>query len=180
MFDCSEYSDADLLELVSNGNQEALDTLIHKYVQKVRIIARSFFLAGADSDDLIQEGMIGLLSAIKHYNPDKNASFSTFAETCIRNKIIDLIKKSEISAISIDEIKDLPDDHLSPEELIIERENYRDKLGALKVQLSSLESRVLELYLSGVSYSAIASALGRRTASIHNAIERIRIKSRNI
>lgn len=184
-----------IIELVHNGNTEALDYLITKYRNFVRAKARSYFLIGADKEDIIQEGMIGLYKAIRDYKEEKLTSFKAFAELCITRQIITAIKTATRqkhiplnSYISLDKpIYDEESDRTlmdvisgakptDPEALIIHREEFskiEDKMAEL---LSDLERQVLSLYLDGQSYQEISEELDRHVKSIDNALQRVKRK----
>jgi RNA polymerase sporulation-specific sigma factor len=188
-------SDEDIVEAVRQGNSEALEYLIHKYKNFVRAKARSYFLIGADREDIVQEGMIGLYKSIRDFRGDKLASFKAFAELCITRQIITAIKTATRqkhiplnSYISLDKpIYDEDSDRTlldviggtsvsDPEELMISREEFsglEDKMGEI---LSDLERRVLMLYLDGRSYQEIAVDLDRHVKSIDNALQRVKRK----
>ena len=173
----------------ASGDRIAEETLVMRYNRLVRICARPYFLAGGDSEDLIQEGMVGLLNAIREYVPQKGTAFRTYAEICIRNRIL-----SAIRAASRD--KHTPLNHYvsfepplfdgtnaylfsseeSPEDVIIGREELRERLAALKGQLSEFEAKILPPYLSGLSCGEIAQRVGRPQKSVDNAIQRVRRK----
>ncbi|MBS4175728.1 RNA polymerase sporulation sigma factor SigH [Bacillus sp. FJAT-49736] len=187
--------DEQLIESVHNGDSEALDYLIHKYRNFVRAKARSYFLIGADKEDIIQEGMIGLYKAIRDYKEDKLTSFKAFAELCITRQIITAIKTATRqkhiplnSYVSLDKpIYDEESDRtlmdvitgakmLNPEELLINREKYDNIEGKISELLSDLERKVLALYLDGQSYQEISEELNRHVKSIDNALQRVKRK----
>lgn len=187
--------DEQLIELVHTGESEALDYLIQKYRNFVRAKARSYFLIGADKEDIIQEGMIGLYKAIRDYKEDKLTSFKAFAELCITRQIITAIKTATRqkhiplnSYVSLDKpIYDEESDRtlmdvisgakiLNPEELIINREKYVNIEGKISELLSDLERKVLALYLDGQSYQEISEELNRHVKSIDNALQRVKRK----
>jgi RNA polymerase sporulation-specific sigma factor len=194
----SEYDhivDEDLVEMVRYGNSDALEYLIYKYKNFVRAKARSYFLIGADREDIVQEGMIGLYKAIRDFREDKLSSFKAFAELCITRQIITAIKTATRqkhiplnSYVSLDRpIYDEDSDRTlldiicgnrvtDPEELIINQEKFddiEDKMGQI---LSDLERQVLMLYLDGRSYQEIAVDLDRHVKSIDNALQRVKRK----
>lgn len=187
--------DEELVELVHKGKGEALDYLIHKYRNFVRAKARSYFLIGADKEDIIQEGMIGLFKAVRDYKEDKMTSFKAFAELCITRQMITAIKTATRqkhiplnSYVSLDKpIYDEDSDRTlldviggtkvtDPEELIINREEYIDIEFKMSEILSDLEKKVLMLYLDGRSYQEIAVDLDRHVKSIDNALQRVKRK----
>ncbi len=193
--DLNELSDEDLVEKVRFGDDQALEALIHKYKNFVRAKARSYFLIGADREDIVQEGMIGLYKSIRDYRDDKLTSFKAFAELCITRQIITAIKTATRqkhiplnSYVSLDKpIYDEDSDRTlldvicgsrvsDPEELIINQEEFDDievKMGEI---LSDLERKVLMLYLDGRSYQEIAVDLKRHVKSIDNALQRVKRK----
>lgn len=190
-----EMMDEQIVQLAKNGSQNALDYLIYKYKNFVRAKARSYFLVGADREDIYQEGMIGLYKAIRDFRSDRLASFRAFAELCITRQIITAIKTATRqkhiplnSYISLNKpIYDEDSDRTlldvlsgtrvtDPEELIINREEFSDieqKMGEI---LSDLEWQVLMAYLEGKSYQEIAIDLCRHVKSIDNALQRVKRK----
>ncbi len=191
-----EYkSDEDVVEYFREGDSEALEFLINKYRNFVRAKARSYFLIGADREDIIQEGMIGLYKSIRDFRVDKQSSFKAFAELCITRQIITAIKTATRqkhiplnSYVSLDKpIYDEDSDRTlldvicgsqvsDPEELIINQEEFvglEDKMSEI---LSDLERKVLMLYLDGRSYQEIAVDLKRHVKSIDNALQRVKRK----
>lgn len=195
MHDYDLKTDEDIVDTVRDGNSEALEYLINKYKNFVRAKARSYFLIGADREDIVQEGMIGLYKSIRDFRGDKQASFKAFAELCITRQIITAIKTATRqkhiplnSYVSLDKpIYDEDSDRTlldvicgsrvtDPEELIINQEEFsglEDKMGEI---LSDLERRVLMLYLDGRSYQEIAVDLDRHVKSIDNALQRVKRK----
>ncbi|MFZ5596970.1 MAG: RNA polymerase sporulation sigma factor SigH [Bacillota bacterium] len=187
--------DEDVVEYAREGDDVALEYLINKYKNFVRAKARSYFLIGADREDIIQEGMIGLYKAIRDFRMDKLSSFRAFAELCITRQIITAIKTATRqkhiplnSYVSLNKpIYDEDSDRTlldvisgtkitDPEELIISREEFDDieeKMGEI---LSSLEWKVLMSYLEGKSYQEIAEDLKRHVKSIDNALQRVKRK----
>jgi RNA polymerase sporulation-specific sigma factor len=193
--DLEAMSDEDLVELVRQGDDEALEHLINKYKNFVRAKARSYFLIGADREDIVQEGMIGLYKSIRDFRDDKLASFKAFAELCITRQIITAIKTATRqkhiplnSYVSLDKpIYDEDSDRTlldvicgsrvtDPEELIINQEEFDDIEVRMGEILSDLERKVLMLYLDGRSYQEIAVDLKRHVKSIDNALQRVKRK----
>ncbi len=190
-----EVSDEELVALVHLGNTEALDFLIKKYRLFVKLKARSYFLIGADKEDIIQEGMIGLYKSIRDFKGDKLASFRAFAELCITRQIITAIKTATRqkhiplnSYVSLDKpiydeesertLMDVitnptPD---NPEHLMINREEYNRLEDEMSEVLSELEQQVLAFYLEGRSYNEISKLLNRDVKSIDNALQRVKRK----
>ena len=193
--DFSVLTDEEIVELAREGNNGAQEFLIHKYKNFVRAKARSYFLIGADKEDIIQEGMIGLYKAIRDFRPDKLSSFRAFAELCITRQIITAIKTATRqkhiplnSYVSLNKpIYDEDSDRTlldvisgaritDPEELIISREEFNDIEEKMSEILSSLEWKVLMYYLEGKSYQEIAVDLDRHVKSIDNALQRVKRK----
>jgi len=190
-----EMLDEELVELARQGSTLAQEYLITKYKNFVRAKARSYFLIGADRDDIMQEGMIGLYKAIRDFRSDKLSSFRAFAELCVTRQIITAIKTATRqkhiplnSYVSLNKpIYDEDSDRTlldvisgskitDPEELIISREEFGDieqKMGEI---LSDLEWKVLMAYLDGKSYQEIADDLDRHVKSIDNALQRVKRK----
>jgi RNA polymerase sporulation-specific sigma factor len=187
--------DEDIVDYARKGDAEALEYLIYKYKNFVKAKARSYFLIGADREDIIQEGMIGLYKAIRDYRHEKLSSFRAFAELCITRQIITAIKTATRqkhiplnSYISLNKpIYDEESDRTlmdvisgakisDPEELIISREEYVDIESKISELLSDLEQEVLNSYLQGKSYQEIAMDLDRHVKSIDNALQRVKRK----
>lgn len=187
--------DEQIVDLARDGQLAAQEYLIHKYKNFVRAKARSYFLIGADREDIIQEGMIGLYKAIRDFRGDKKASFRAFAELCITRQIITAIKTATRqkhiplnSYVSLNKpIYDEDSDRTlmdiiaggkitDPEELMISREEFEDIENKMGEILSSLEWKVLMYYLEGKSYQEIAQDLNRHVKSIDNALQRVKRK----
>nr|WP_249872526.1 RNA polymerase sporulation sigma factor SigH [Oceanobacillus saliphilus] len=190
-----KLDDNDLLQLVREGDSQALDILIHRYINFVRAKARTYFLVGADKEDIIQEGMIGLYKAIRDYDGSKLSSFKAFAELCVTRQIITAIKTATRqkhiplnSYISLDKpIYDEESDRtlldiiggskeIDPQELLINQEDYGNMEHKLSELLSELEKQVLHLYLDGRTYQEISVSLNRHVKSIDNALQRVKRK----
>lgn len=187
--DFLQLPDEQLCSLVVQGNAQAEEVLVSRYSRLVRACARPLFLAGGDSEDLIQEGMVGLLNAMRTYDMGKQTRFRTYAEVCIRSRLYSAVraagrdKHSPLNNyISFETpLFDTTVEYLSvqndnPEDVLIDREDRNERLTALKDQLSGFEARILRLYLSGLSYCEIAQHLGRSPKSVDNAVQRIRRK----
>ena len=187
--------DEDIVNIAQLGDNEAQEHLINKYKNFVRAKARSYFLIGADKEDIIQEGMIGLYKAIRDFKGDKLSSFRAFAELCVTRQIITAIKTATRqkhiplnSYVSLNKpIYDEDSDRTlldiisgsqitDPEDLIISREEFDDIEGKMCEILSSLEWEVLMSYLEGKSYQEIARDLSRHVKSIDNALQRVKRK----
>ncbi|PRX39304.1 RNA polymerase sigma-30 (SigH) subunit [Planifilum fimeticola] len=188
-------TDEELVDGVRLGDTGALEYLINKYKNFVRAKARSYFLIGADHEDIFQEGMIGLYKAIRDFRGDKLASFKAFAELCVTRQIITAIKTATRqkhiplnSYVSLDKpIYDEDSERTlqdvltggcatDPEELYINREEHEDIEDKMAQILSELERKVLMLYLDGRSYQEIAVDLNRHVKSIDNALQRVKRK----
>ncbi|WHX25478.1 RNA polymerase sporulation sigma factor SigH [Virgibacillus halodenitrificans] len=187
--------DNEVIALVQQGNSRALDFLINKYKNFVRAKARTYFLIGADREDIIQEGMIGLYKAIRDYDGEKLSSFKGFAELCVTRQIITAIKTATRqkhlplnSYVSLDKpIYDEESDRtlldviagskaIDPQELLVNREKFGDLETKLSELLSELEKQVLHLYLDGQTYQEISVELKRHVKSIDNALQRVKRK----
>ena len=193
--DLSHETDEDIVKLAKNGEEFATEYLINKYKNFVRVKAKSYFLVGADREDIIQEGMIGLYKAIRDFRADKLSSFRAFAELCITRQIITAIKTATRqkhiplnSYISLNKpIYDEDSDRTmldilsgtkrtDPEEVFISHELSDDLRERIQENLSELESQVLLSYLEGKSYQEMAKELNRHVKSIDNALQRVKRK----
>ncbi len=190
----SSQPDEEIVLQAQTGDRESLLFILNKYKRVVRLKARSYFLIGADHEDLVQEGMIGLYKAIRDYRADRQASFYVFSELCIKRQIISAIKAATRqkhiplnSYVSLN--KPLYDDesdrtlldviqaHVSdPEELFINQEELRSIENHIKEALSPLERDVLRLFLQGKSYLEISGILQKQVKAIDNALQRIKKK----
>lgn len=182
-------TDEALIERLRAGESAIADYLMEKYKGLVRKKARAMFLIGGDTDDLIQEGMIGLFKAVRDYQPDREASFQSFANICIDRQIYTAIKSSNRQKhqplntyVSLSDgeaeesFRDSCVEYDNPESILIDRENVEALENEIKKSLSPLENRVLQLYLDGNGYMDIARILGKTPKSIDNALQRIRGK----
>lgn len=186
------YTDEELIDKVRFGDDSAEEELVKRYSKLVRICARPYFLIGGDSEDLIQEGMFGLLSAIRKYDCSGTASFKTYAEQCIRNRIISVIESASRSkhtplndGISLDALTENASEYHAAsenlflrqtEESVLAKEHETEIMIQKQTILSRLEKQVLDMYLKGLSYKEIAESLNKSEKSIDNAIQRIRKK----
>lgn len=180
--------DAALCRLAVQGDAEAEDRLISEYSRLVRACARPYFLAGGDSEDLIQEGMMGLLSAIRTFEPERDVQFSTYAELCIKRRLYSAIKSAARNKHSpLNNYVTLESPELlenssrrvflrDPEEFVIAQERVNEITDGLYGNLSRFEAEVLRLYLDGMSYAEIADEMKKSTKSVDNAVQRIRRK----
>ncbi|SFK52587.1 RNA polymerase sporulation-specific sigma factor [Halobacillus dabanensis] len=193
--DLSKLDDEEVVERINQGQVQALDYLINKYKNFVRAKARTYFLIGADREDIVQEGMIGLYKAIRDYREGKLSSFKAFAELCVTRQIITAIKTATRqkhiplnSYVSLDKpIYDEESDRtlldviagskaIDPQELIVNKEKFADMEEKMSELLSNLEKKVLTLYLDGRSYQEISVELDRHVKSIDNALQRVKRK----
>jgi len=193
MEDYTCLSDEQLQRMAVSGDSLAEDVLAGRYSRLVRICARPFFLAGGDSEDLTQEGMLGLLSAIREYDVSLQTTFKTFAEICIRRRILSAIKSASRlkhtplnEGVSLEELissetgssKSCPplDFRRVPEEQVLARESADEFFHTYSRCLSPFENEILLLFLDGLPYRAIAAACGRDEKAVDNAVQRIRRK----
>lgn len=188
--------DEELAALAQQGLPEALDLLLRRYRRLARSKARTYFLVGADADDIEQEGLIGLYKAVRDFRPDHQSSFRAFAELCVTRQVISAIKAATrykhrplnhcvplSTSHSGDEaaerdFEELLADHwaVDPADDVVSKERIADLRSLIAASLSSLEVEVLQLYAEGRSYQEIAVRLGRRSKSIDNALQRIKRK----
>jgi len=190
------YKDEDLLNLIHYGNEEALNFLIKKYRGNVQAKASTYFLRGADKEDLVQEGMIGLYKAIRNFKGGKMSSFKTFAELCIKRQMFTAVKTAarqkhgplnayislykplsnqESAYMLLDMIAEK--NITNPELLLINQEEFEEKKQKIAELLSKLEQRVWALYINDYSYTEISELLSVSEKSIDNAIQRIKRKA---
>jgi RNA polymerase sporulation-specific sigma factor len=189
-------TDEVLVERARSGDDRAIETLLQRYRHYARAKARTYFLAGADKEDIVQEGMIGLFKGIRDFRPDKKAAFRAFAELCISRQIITAIKTASRqkhfplnSYVSLSKPVHAGDGQersigetleqmgvSDPAELVISAEDMAHIRESMGLLLSDLETEVLQLYMDGKSYQEIADRLGRHVKSIDNALQRIKRK----
>ncbi len=191
----AKKGDAELVAMARDEDTKALVTMLERYEEFVRLKARSYFLIGADREDIIQEGMIGLYKAIRDYRDDRETSFKAFAEICITRQIITAIKTatrqkhaplntyvSLNNPVSESDDPDrlyidfLSDKSLDPGEVVVSIEEAESIRENFRKMLSNLETQVLRLYIEGRSYQEIAAELDRHVKSIDNALQRIKRK----
>lgn len=195
--DYGQYSDEELLIRLRDGEAAITEYIMNKYKNLVRSKAKSMYILGADSDDLIQEGMIGLFKAVRDYDIGRDASFSTFADLCVSRQMYTAVQASRRQKhiplntyISLDNSagtnREGEEEKLvnvlvarsgqSPEEMVIDRENVAQLERTIEKELSSFEKQVLDLYLTGMGYQQIARVLGKDDKSTDNALQRIKTK----
>jgi len=187
-----KLSDNELINRAQSGDIDAQDVLLEKHKENAKRIARTFIIMGADFEDIVQEGMVGLFKAIQTYDCEREASFDTYANICITRQIINTIKNASRKKhaplnfyVSLDFNIDALDRVLSPndenpETLLIIKEEREKAANSIYKMLSPFETRVLNLYLKGKSYTDIAALLNKSIKSIDNAIQRIRNKAETI
>lgn len=191
-----DMSDEDLINVIKSGDKSALEFLISKYKELVNMKVSKFFMIGAEKEDIVQEGLIGLFKAVKSYNPEKQNSFKTFANLCIERQLITAIKSSNrqkhmplnsylsLNTTAYEEDEDSSllevfDAHQmeDPLDTITKKEYYQTVENAIDKSLSDFEKQVLNRYMQGESYVQIAEKLDAPVKSIDNAIQRIRKKA---
>jgi RNA polymerase sporulation-specific sigma factor len=191
-----QLDDGYLIALAKQGSAPAYDAIVRRYYGFVRLKASSYFLAGGDSEDLVQEGLVGLYKAVRDYRTDRESSFRNFAELCITRQIITAVKTASRnkhtplnryvsfsatpagatdSEPTLDEILPGPTAH-DPVNQAISSEELRALIACLSTVLSELESRVLGLYLDGHSYQDIGEKLGCEAKTVDNALQRVKRK----
>ncbi len=184
--------DGELCLLAAAGNRLAEETLVTRYNRLVRTCARPFFLAGGDSEDLTQEGMVGLITAVREYDAGKEASFRTFAEICIRSRLYSVLRAAARDKQQpLNQSLSLDDSHFdsnpltsgtnnlaqrNPEDFLIDREHTAALLSGVRKQLSEFEAKILGFYLDGLSCREIAKAVNKPPKSVDNAVQHIRRK----
>ncbi len=187
-------SDNEIVSLAQAGDAKAMEYIVGKYTGFVKMRSGPYFLAGAERDDLVQEGLIGLYKAVKSFDGGKRANFKTFAEVCVVRQMITAVKTSTrkknnplnhyISIHGVDNdttnesMSDMFEDsqNINPESIVIEKENARGMEFEIGKLLSDFENQVLNLYLSGVSYKEIAKYLNKEPKAVDNALTRIKKK----
>ena len=192
----AEISDEELIVRLRDGESEITDFIMDKYKNLVKSKAKAMFILGADTEDLIQEGMIGLFKALRDYDIGRDASFHTFADLCISRQMYTAVQASRrqkhtplntyISIYSnmaesegeeaylVEALQSVADK--SPEEVLIDKENIAGLEQTIEQALSPFENQVLDLYVTGMSYVQIAHVLGRDEKSTDNALQRIKAK----
>ena len=190
----NKTSDEELVELSAMGDKNATETLLNRYKNTVKVIANQYFLQGADHDDIVQEGMIGLFKAIRDFDITKRPSFKSFADLCIKRNILTAVKASSrkkhsplnsyvsLNITAFDEDDNTTMEELiaksnsNPEESVLRREKTELLNNQIEEKLSSFEKSVLILYLKNMSYTEIATKLNKPAKSIDNALQRIKHK----
>lgn len=193
-------TDEELIDRQRSGERQITDYIMDKYKNLVRKKAKSMYILGADNDDLIQEGMIGLFKAVRDYDPGRDASFYTFADLCVSRQMYKAVQASRrekhaplntyISLYADTAEAEIDGNgtalvnviasavETNPEQLMIDRENVADIEAIIEKELSGFEKQVLDLYITGMSYSQIAGVLSRDAKSTDNALQRLKAKLR--
>ena len=197
MFDYAVLGDIELQKLAAGGDALAEEALVERYLPLVNACAGPMKLFGGEGKDLSQEGVFGLISAVRSFDPANGASFRTYAEHCIRMRLLSAIKSASRlkhfplnDSMSLEQLSEESDPRLSavleelhrnPEDVVLARENTEELYRALSECLSKYEKTVFSLYLKGLSYQEIGEKLGKDTKSVDNAVQRIRRKlARNL
>lgn len=199
MYDYSTCTDEELIVRLRDGEEAIMDYILNKYKNLVRKYARNMYILGAEEQDLIQEGMIGLFRAIQDYDSGRDASFFTFADLCVSRKMYNAIEASKREKhtplnnyVSFYTSSNLPDNDgktvlmdlfsadetSNPESMLIDRENVERIEALVEQELSSFEKQVFDLYITGMKYGQIAKVLGKDEKSTDNALQRIKSKLR--
>lgn len=196
-----QCTDSELIDRLRRGEEPIMDYICDKYKNLVRSKAKSMFILGADSEDLIQEGMIGLFKAVRDFDSGRDASFHTFAELCISRQMYTAVQASKrqkhfplntyVSLDSSETVSDGQDGMIlaelladraeqSPEELFLDKERVAYLEETIEKELSDFEHQVLDLYMTGMSYTEIAKVLGRDEKATDNALQRLKSKIRKM
>lgn len=198
----AQAADEELIDRLRSGEEGIMDFICDKYKNLVRSKAKSMFILGGDNEDLIQEGMIGLFKAVRDYDSGRDASFFTFAELCVSRQLYTAVQASQrkkhfplntyVSLYSTPSSQEDQDGDAkllealsnrtqqSPEELFLDKERVEYLEAAIERELSSFEKQVLDLYMTGMSYTQIAKVLGRDEKSTDNALQRLKAKIRRM
>lgn len=186
----SNNDDIELIEKIKNGDNDALDTLIRKYMGLVRSVVRKCFLVGGDEEDLFQEGLMAILNAVKSYNPQKNINFSSFVTVCVRTRIIDAIRTaSRFKHKSLNEASSLSDsdqldalnittNFFDPLDSYLEREWMDTFYSNLQALLTEEQNQILQLYFKGYTYKEISEKLKFSNKKVDNSLNAIKNKIR--
>ncbi len=190
------YTDEELIRMLRAGETHIADYIMEKYKPLVRKKTNAMYLIGGETEDLIQEGMIGLFKAVRDYKDDKETSFFSFADLCISrqlysaleasnrkkhsplNNYISFSNQDEDTGMSLEDV--VTDQNISPEQILIEQEGREEFFQKLKETLSAMERTVLYLYLEGNTYTQIAEIMGKAPKSIDNTLQRIRGKIKQL
>lgn len=192
----SQYTDEELIEKLRAGENEVENYILRKYMPLIRKCTNAMYLIGGEKEDLIQEGMMGLLEAVRDYDREREASFFTFAELCITRQLHSVIEaynrkkhaplnnyvsfsnQDEPDGLDLEQM--ISNQSISPEQILIEKERKKEFFSKLEEKLSSMEKKVLYLYLEGNDYLQIAEIMQKPPKSIDNALQRIRGKGKTL
>ena len=177
-------SDVELVKLAKNSDEGAFRELVVRYLYLIRSVAAEYKKSGLEPDDLIQEGLLGLLSAVNSYDETKGSAFKSYAGVCVKNKIVSAVRtalsdKNKIlnDSVLLDDETELSADHLSePESVVISQEAEERLYTSIEQNLTELEKKVLSLYLLGYSYAEISAEIGINEKACDNAMQRVRKK----
>ena len=191
-----DFSDEELIERLRAGENDITDYIMEKYKPLVRKKTNAMYLIGGETEDLIQEGMIGLFKAVRDYDAEKNASFFSFADLCITRQLYSALEASnrkkhsplnnyvsfstqeETEGMNLEEL--LSGQSINPEQMLIEKEGKQEFFARLEENLSTMEKKVLYLYLEGDTYTKIAEKMEKTPKSIDNTLQRIRGKVKSL
>ena len=193
--DYTSFSDEELIGKLREGNAKIADYIMEKYKPLVRKKTNAMYLIGGETEDLIQDGMIGLFKAIRDYSMENEASFFTFAKICIQRQLVNAVKAStrkkhsplnsyvsfyepvqESTEVAVMDTIQAAENFSNPENILLEHETIKRLEEGIKEKLSGLEQEVLSLFLDGKSYGEIGEMLGKDTKAVDNAVQRIRNK----
>ena len=167
------------IEQARHGNEQALAAVLSRQMPQIRSLAAKAVQPGLDYDDAVQEGLIGLLSALRTFNGEKGAAFSTYANTCVQNAIASAVRGAQRkkhaplnTSVPYTEQESIP----GPEELLLQSERYHQTMQSIDTRLSAMEKQVLGLFLDGCSYGVIAKRLEISEKAVDNALQRVRLK----
>ena len=183
--DYKTTSDSELV-LLAKESDAAYSELISRYLPSIRRLARIYTKSSADRDDLVSEGILGLMSAVRTFSEGKGAGFSTYAGVCVNNRMMTALKKSAIISNREEPIEDISSsagtigasDRSSPEKIVLDREALSEIFSEISGNLTGLERSVFDLYLMGASYADITKSLGINAKAVDNALARVRRKLR--
>ncbi|MDD4315806.1 MAG: sigma-70 family RNA polymerase sigma factor [Clostridia bacterium] len=180
-----DFDDIELIKRIKDGDTDAMDALIRRYMGAVRGMVRKSFLVGGEEEDLFQEGLIAIISAVKQYDESKKCSFSTYVNTCVRSRIIDAIRSATRQkhralndSLPLSDEMDSTRTYVDPVEIYIKRERVDAFYQNLEKMLSPLQNEILKLYFDGYSYSEIAGRMSLPIKKIDNSLNTIKNKIR--
>ena len=170
-------TDEELIALLRAGNADAMEILLCRYRGFVKSCAHHYFLVGGETEDLVQEGMIGLYSAVQNYDSERGCSFRSFAYRCIHSQIRDAVKKAAKTSMAIAPLPDyVPERGMSPEDILILQDEQKEFRQKMSEALSDFEFKVTTMYMDGMSIVEICAATGKSYKSVDNALQRSKRK----